>query len=102
MLGWFGHFGMLMPLAIAGMIATWPDRRRLSIVYALALAYAASVVMFFVFARYRYPLVPFLILFAAAPFDSRARDVRREHVRSGFASRTAGGSLSIAVAIFCN
>ena len=25
--------------------------------------------MFFVFARYRYPLVPFLLLFAAAPFD---------------------------------
>ena len=85
-LGWFGHFGILMPLAIAGMIATWPDRRRLSIVYALALAYAASVVMFFVFARYRYPLVPFLIVFAAAPFDSRAREHSREHVHSGFAS----------------
>lgn len=63
-LGRFGHFGVLMPLAIAGVIATWPDRRRLWLVYALALAYAASVVMFFVFARYRYPLVPFLILFA--------------------------------------
>ena len=55
------------------MIATWPDRRRLWLVYALALTYAASVVMFFVFARYRYPLVPFLLLFAAAPFDPSTR-----------------------------
>ena len=32
----------------------------------MALAYAASVIMFYVFARYRFPLVPFLLLFAAA------------------------------------
>jgi hypothetical protein len=76
-----------MPLAIAGMIATWPDRRRLSIVYALALAYAASVVLFFVFARYRYPLVPFLIVFASAlfdsPFDSKQRSLRALFLAQG-------------------
>ncbi|MBY0496545.1 MAG: tetratricopeptide repeat protein [Cyanobacteria bacterium] len=65
-LAWVTHFGLLVPLAVAGVILTWPDRRRLWIVHALALTYAISVVMFFVFARYRYPLVPFLILFAAA------------------------------------
>jgi hypothetical protein len=32
----------------------------------MTLAYAASVVAFYVFARYRYPLVPMLIVFAAA------------------------------------
>jgi tetratricopeptide (TPR) repeat protein len=64
--GWFGHFGLLVPLAVFGLIATWPERRRLWLLHALALAYAASVVMFFVFARYRYPLVPFLLLYAAA------------------------------------
>lgn len=69
-----GHFGVLVPLAVFGLIVTWPDRRRLWLLHALTLAYAASVVMFFVFARYRYPLVPFLLLYAAAgvvaPFDS--------------------------------
>ena len=65
-LGWAGHFGLLVPLAVFGAIAMWPDRRRLWVIYALAITYAASVVMFFVFARYRYPLVPFLLLFAAA------------------------------------
>jgi len=61
-----GHFGVLLPLAVLGVFATWGDRRRLAVLYALALAYAASVIVFYVFARYRYPLVPFLVLFAAA------------------------------------
>lgn len=74
LLGWIGHFGLLVPLAVLGAIAAWPDRQRLWIVYALALTYAASVVMFFVFARYRYPLVPLLLLFAVTPFDARIRN----------------------------
>jgi tetratricopeptide (TPR) repeat protein len=73
-LGWVGHFGILVPLALLGVMATWPDRRRLWLVHALALTYALSVVMFFVFARYRFPLVPFLIMFAATPFDAKARE----------------------------
>jgi len=64
--GWFGHFGVLVPLALVGIVLTWPMRSRLWIVYAMTLAYAASVLMFYVFARYRYPLVPLLIIFAAA------------------------------------
>ncbi|HEX6213512.1 MAG TPA: tetratricopeptide repeat protein, partial [Vicinamibacterales bacterium] len=65
-LGWLTHFGVLVPLAVLGFIVTWPDRRRLWILYALTITYALSVVMFYVFARYRHPLVPFLLLFAAA------------------------------------
>ncbi len=64
-LSWIGHFGVLVPLAVAGMILSWPRRSTLWILYALTLAYAASVVLFFVFARYRYPLVPLLVLFAS-------------------------------------
>jgi tetratricopeptide (TPR) repeat protein/4-amino-4-deoxy-L-arabinose transferase-like glycosyltransferase len=65
-LGLAGHFGVLVPLSILGIVVTWPMRRRLWILYAMTIAYAASVVFFYVFARYRYPLVPLLILFAAA------------------------------------
>ena len=61
-----GHFGVLVPLAALGVIVTWRDRRRLAVLYAFIVAYAASVVLFYVFARYRYPLVPLLIPFAAA------------------------------------
>jgi tetratricopeptide (TPR) repeat protein len=102
MLGWFTHFGILIPLAIAGMIAAWPDRRRLSIFYALALAYAASVVMFFVFARYRYPLVPFLSLFAAVPFDSRVRASIASSFAQGNSRKWLAAAVVVAVAIFSN
>lgn len=63
---WLGHFGVLVPLAILGIVVTWPERRRVGVLLAMAGAFAASVVLFYVFARYRYPLVPFLMLFAAA------------------------------------
>src|SRR5207248_1361829 len=65
-LGRVGTFGVLFPLAVLGVGLTASDRRRLGVLHALALAYAASVVAFYVLARYRYPLVPFLTLFAAA------------------------------------
>ena len=64
--GRLGHFGVLVPLAFLGVILTWPLRDRLWVIYGISTAYAASVVLFYVFARYRYPLVPFLMLFAAA------------------------------------
>ena len=64
--GWFGHFGLLVPLALLGVIATWHERARLWLLYAMIIAYAASVIAFYVFARYRFPLVPLLMLFASA------------------------------------
>ena len=100
--GWFAHFGLLMPLAIAGLIAAWPERRRLWIVHALALTYAASVVAFYVFARYRYPLVPFLILFAAAPFDSRVRDYAAHTLTQGNSKKWRWAAIVVIVAIFSN
>src|SRR5262249_23227649 len=65
-LGWFGHFGVLVPLAVLGMFLSWPDRRRLGILYALTAVYTVSVLLFYVFARYRLPLVALFMLFAAA------------------------------------
>jgi tetratricopeptide (TPR) repeat protein len=97
-LGWLTHFGVLVPLAIAGAIAAWPERRRLWLIYALAITYAASVVMFFVFARYRFPLVPFLILFAA----SLVRAGPRAWTSLTGARRWAAVGAVIAVAVFAN
>jgi tetratricopeptide (TPR) repeat protein len=64
-LGRVWHFGVLLPIAGVGLGVLWPERRRLTIVYALALAYAATLVLFFVVARYRIALVPFMIVSAA-------------------------------------
>jgi len=71
-----GNFGLLVPLAAFGVCVTWVDRRRLWIFYALALTYAASVVLFFIYARYRFPLVPFLVLFASAGLANASEFVR--------------------------
>ena len=70
--GLVGHFGVLVPLALLGVFVTWPMRSRLWILYAMTMAYAASVVVFYVFARYRYPLVPLLMLFAAGGIGRRS------------------------------
>jgi tetratricopeptide (TPR) repeat protein len=64
-LGWIGHFGVLVPLALFGAVAAWPGRKRIAVLYALTISYGASVLLFYVFARYRFPLVPMLLLFAA-------------------------------------
>ncbi|MEZ5416016.1 MAG: tetratricopeptide repeat protein [Vicinamibacterales bacterium] len=64
-LGWLTHVGVLLPLAVLGVWATWDQHRRLAIFLWLAAALAASTLAFYVFARYRYPLVPLLVLFAA-------------------------------------
>jgi tetratricopeptide (TPR) repeat protein len=88
-----GHFGVLVPVALLGVIATWRDRARIGAYYAMAAIYAASVVMFYVSARYRLPLVPFLMLFAAAGVASLPSFVRT-------ASRAKiGGAVAVIVAV---
>ncbi len=56
-------FGLLLPLAAAGMVLV--DRRRYSLLYLTIAFYALGVVLFFVNARFRLPLIPLLIIFAA-------------------------------------
>ncbi len=59
------HLGTVMPLAAAGIVLLGSRRRELAIVLALAATLLAGVVLFYVMARYRYPIVPFALLFAA-------------------------------------
>jgi hypothetical protein len=59
-------FGVLVPLAVLGIVLTWPRRRELALLYVLFATLLGSIVLFFVFARYRYPLVPYIVLLAAA------------------------------------
>ena len=68
-------FGILTALAGAGMALAWSDPRRPALLYLMLAAFAAAVAAFYVFARYRFPLVPILILFAAHA-AVRARDRR--------------------------
>ena len=96
--GWFGHFGLLVPLAVVGLVLCWRQRTRLAVLYVMLAAYAASVIMFYVFARYRLPLVPLLLLFAAAGMAAVPAWLRT-------AAPSARGSLAavvVAAAIFSN
>jgi tetratricopeptide (TPR) repeat protein len=80
-------FGVLLALAMVGVCVTrdrWPA---IGLVAASAVALACSLAVFYVFARYRYPMVPFVLVFAGAGlarlttrpvFDGRA-------VRTGLA-----------------
>jgi len=65
-LGRFNYFGVLAPLAAAGLWLTRSQWRRLSLHYAMIISLALSVAVFYVFGRYRFPLVPPLVLFAGA------------------------------------
>jgi len=96
--GTIAHFGVLAPLAAFGLWATWPQRRRLWILYGFLGAYTGSVAAFYVFARYRFPLVPVLALFAGA-------GLMVARVRLAELSRPQIATLAtvlLAVAVFCN
>lgn len=60
------RFGLLAPVAILGVWITRREAHRLWPFWLAPLVYMASVLLFFVFARYRLPVVPFLALFAGA------------------------------------
>jgi len=100
-LRWTGrlvHFGVLAPLALFGAWITWRDRRRLWLLYLMIVGYAASVAMFYVFARYRLSLVPFLVLFASAGLTQAPRFWRTRSTPRVAAAVT----VTLVAALLCN
>lgn len=81
-LGFAWHFGVLLPLAAAGAWLAWPRRRELGIVMALSATMLAGVVTFYVMARYRYPLVPGLVVLAAFGLVEAVERVRARRASS--------------------
>jgi Tfp pilus assembly protein PilF/4-amino-4-deoxy-L-arabinose transferase-like glycosyltransferase len=59
---------VVLPLAFFGIIAYARRWRRLAPLYLFVIFYSASVVLFFVNARFRMPAVPYFCIFAAAAF----------------------------------
>jgi hypothetical protein len=58
-------FWLIAPLGLAGGVLAWRRRRQLSLYYLFIISYMVGVVVFFVNARFRLPVVPVLIIFAA-------------------------------------
>ncbi len=69
----FFHFGILAPFAAVGLLFCLPRFRELWLLYMMPIVMACSTALFFVLGRYRYPLVPVLVLFAAAAFGEKTR-----------------------------
>lgn len=93
-----GHFGILVPLAFIGLWLTGRDRSRIWLLYAILLGYAGTLILFFIFARYRYPLVPILILFASAGL-ARLPHLWRKGSKRTLVPLTIG---TIVLAVLCN
>jgi tetratricopeptide (TPR) repeat protein len=98
LLGHVAHFGVLAPLACLGVWLTWDDRGGVWLLYAMMGAYVLSVLAFYVVARYRLPLVPFMILFAAA---AMVRVHRVLAIWTPAGAMTAVAALA-GVTVFCN
>ena len=58
-------FGIIGPLALLGLFLTRNRWRQLLPITGFVLTYMISVILFFVCARYRMPVIPFLLMFAA-------------------------------------
>ena len=60
----FDNFTVLAGLAAAGCILTWKQWRKVWLLYLMLGSFAFGIALFYVFGRYRYPMIPFLALFA--------------------------------------
>jgi Tfp pilus assembly protein PilF len=76
-------FAVVAPLAFFGMLFPGRHRRPLFPLYAYFLLYSGGVILFFVNARFRVPVIPVLIVFAAAG--------SRELLREGLSRSRAKG-----------
>jgi tetratricopeptide (TPR) repeat protein len=72
---WF-DFGVILPLAAIGAWLTRREWKRLALLYGVAGSLAVSVALFFVLARYRYPVVPVVLLLAGAALAAVPTTVR--------------------------
>jgi Tfp pilus assembly protein PilF len=91
------HFGVICPIAAIGIVL-WQDRRRVWLLYLILAGYSLSVVVFYVFARYRFPLIPILLLFDAAAVV----EVYQRYRRSDYGMLVAATVVAVVVGVFAN
>jgi tetratricopeptide (TPR) repeat protein len=75
----FFPFGLILPLAFIGIAAQWRRRRELILLYIFIIGYIPTVILFLVTARHRLPVIPFLLLFAAAGILALIEFIRKKN-----------------------
>ncbi len=93
--GFIGHFGVLVPLAVLGVMLTWPMRSRLWVFYAMTLAYAASVAGVL-------RLRPLPLSAGPAAHRLRRRRPREDACAPGSSAAASCAAASRSVALFAN
>ena len=87
-------FGVIFVLGVFGAVATAPVARRWWFIHAMALTYTLSIVAFFVFGRYRFPLVPVLMLLAVGGIAAWRQPWARRRRGAAFAAAVLAGVLA--------
>jgi len=91
----FPVFGAVAPFCLLGLILAAGRWRKLLLLYLYIAGYVISTLLYFVNSRYRLPLVPFLLIFAAYSVLWGAERVRRREFRALILSLAVLGLLVI-------
>ncbi|MBK8127482.1 MAG: tetratricopeptide repeat protein [bacterium] len=70
------RWGLLLPLALAGLFLLWQTRRRLVVFGLYAASYVVTVMLFFVSSEYRFPLIVLLLPLGGAAIAQLLDSVR--------------------------
>jgi len=88
----FWNLGVLAPLALLGLLVLGLKRPVMRVLFVLGFLYTGSVVAFYIFGRYRYPVVGLLLPIAAAGLFALPRTLGSASIlkRSVIAALTVG------------
>jgi tetratricopeptide (TPR) repeat protein len=85
------HFGVVLPLAVLGFWYTKDRWRTLWLEYSLLATMGLAVAAFFILGRYRFPLAPILVVFAATGVVKAVRRLRIWRQQGGGIPRSLWG-----------
>lgn len=71
-------FGLLLPLALVGCWYAYKKKKDISLILFFVIPYALSFIVFFVCARYRLPIISFLIILASFAIVSIIDDIKKK------------------------
>jgi tetratricopeptide (TPR) repeat protein len=74
-------FGVICPLAFLGMLLLIKDFKKYSLLYVLVIANSVSVIIFYIFSRYRLPIVPLFIIFSSYAINWFANEIKQKEWR---------------------
>ena len=93
--GFLVQWTLLLPFALLGLVQGGATRRPRALLSIMVLGHFLLLVSFFVCARFRVPVVPFLLPFAAAGILAAV-----DAARDGIARPRAAGRVALLVAVF--